>query len=69
MKQCYLDINADIINEVFQLKSENKIDEILQSIVNGNIGKEKKPIKKEKAASKKSKKKDSIRKISIRRIK
>ena len=78
MQNVYLDINGDIINEIFGLESENKVDKILQDIIGTGNNKKKSSKKvidledvKEKKKKKSSKKKEAKKKrvIGIKRIK
>ena len=64
MKNVYLDINDEILNEIFELESDNNIDEVLLEILgetaSGKKGKKqniKKKEKKEKEKKKSAKKK------------
>lgn len=75
MKQVYLDINGDILNEIFGLEPENNLDEVLQELISVDIAKpkKKKDGKKDKEKDKKKKKKEKtsikVRKVTLRRIK
>lgn len=53
MQQVYLDINGDVLNEVLGLRSTNRIDEVLESIIESAP----EPIKAK--VAEKAKKKDS----------
>ena len=75
MKQVYLDINGDILNEIFGLEPENNLDEVLQELISVDIkpkkkkDKDKKEDKKEKKKKTKEKKSIKVRKVTLRRIK
>ena len=76
MKQVYLDINGDILNEIFGLEPENNLDEVLQELISVDIKPKKKKDKKEdkkdkdkKKKTKEKKKSIKVRKVTLRRIK
>lgn len=64
MKNVYLDINDEILSEIFELESDNNIDEILLEILgettSGKKGKKQNTKKKEKKEKKKSNKKKKM---------
>ena len=77
MKNVYLDVNGDIIDAIFSLPTEHKIDKILQDIVKiregisdltDDISTDIKKKKKKKDDDKKKSKKKSEEKMQVRRI-
>lgn len=71
MKEVYLDINGDILNEILGLESTNRIDDILEEIIdNSPTGSKSKKKKKEtKPKTSKSKKKKDEKPLKIVKIK
>lgn len=75
MKTVYIDINGDILNDILGLESDNKIDSVLQEIVDNNpngVIKVKPPEIKEKTKKKEkksSKKKDDVKLPQIKMVK
>lgn len=81
MKDVYLDINGNILNEILGLEPDNRIDAILEEIIDASpTGSKSKPkkekVKEEKPKKTKSKAKktkdepeEKIRMIKIKRIK
>lgn len=80
MKTVYIDINGDILNDILGLESDNKIDSVLQDIVDNNPDgvikvkpseKKEKPKKKEKEKKSSKKKKDEkpVKMVRVRRLK
>lgn len=80
MKDVYLDINGDILNEILGLESDNRIDSILEEIIDGsNLSpkkekvkakvKEDKPKKTKSKAKKEKEPEKKVRMIKIKRIK
>jgi hypothetical protein len=80
MKQVYLDINGGILDDIIGLKSDNRIDEVLQKIVNSSptakakepqpiVGLDSKPKKEKGSKKKKEKEQIAMRKVKVRRIK
>lgn len=69
MKQVYLNINNDLINDIFNLDDPDEfaIDQSLLDMVEGNSSKKKKSKDKEKAP-KKEKKKDKEKEVKKKRI-
>lgn len=68
MANIYLDINGDILNDILGLERENRIDKILEEMVDASpTNKKKKPntkIKEDKKEKEKDKKKSSSKKKS-----
>lgn len=85
MQNVYLDTYGDILNDILNIPKDNKIEPILEQIVNSseNVVVHKEPIEFEKkkeekvkkktskksSAKKKDKEEEKIRKIRVRRIK
>ena len=73
MEQVYLDINGDVLNDILGLKSDNRIDKVLQDIVEGSpivskIDKEKKDRSKKSKTKNKDETIKKMRTIGISRL-
>lgn len=77
MANVYLDINGDILNDILGLERENRIDKILEEMVDASptakkkapttkVSKEKKEEKKKTTKKKKSSKEDTEGRLKLR---